>query len=283
MVDLLYGIRAKVLPLWGGGIRFVALGVVAAGLVLIADGYMPLGVILLVASVPVSWLTGMWMIPGSVDAYFVKMSNIMYDSAVNWHSDNFRQRQQLGGIATKIRRLKPPRKRLDLHRRVLTDVDRIEEIMDDKTVKFVDRVVGLLEPSRSLRRAYTELASEGDPRERYVKEMVSLLAQYKRRINESKTQNVKSLRRLARRAEKLRRPGSLVDSHNGYLRVLDAYMSCMIDYYAVTQDSDTETVRRAAAAVEVAHAKLEGRSRDYFAELLVKSHRGLADQHTAAP
>jgi hypothetical protein len=275
MIDLLYGVRAKVSPLWGGGTRFMALGVVAVGLVLVADGYTPLGVILLVASVPASWLTGMWMMPGSVDAYFVKMSNIMNESAVNWNSDNFWLRQQLGDIATKIKCLKPPQKRLDLHRRVLADVGRIEEILDDKAVKFVDRAVSLLQPSQSLRHAYTELDSESDPSEHYVSEMVSLLARYKRCVDESRTRNAKSLKRLVRRAKKLRWPGSLMDSHNGYLRILDAYMSCMIAYYAATRDSDTETVKKAAAAAEVAHAQLEDRSRDYFAELLAKSHRGL--------
>jgi len=283
MIDFLYGIRAKVSSLWGGATRFLALGVVAVGLVLVADGYTPLGIILLVASVPVSWLTGMWMIPGSVDAYFVKMSHIMNDSAVNWRSDSFWLRQRLGDIATQITGLKPPQERIDLHGRILADVGRIEEILDDKSVKFVDRATSMLQPSQSLRRAYTQLESDSDPGDHYAKEMESLLARYKRCVDENRARNTKSLRHLVKRAEQLRRPDSLMDSHNDYLRFLDAYMSGMIAYYEATRDGDTKTVRAAAAGAEVAHARLEDRSREYFTELLAKSHRGLAGQRSAAP
>jgi hypothetical protein len=277
MIDLLYRARAKVSPLWGGRTRFIALGGVAIGLVLVADGYTPLGAVLLVASVPVSWLTGMWMMPGSVDAYFVKISNVMNESAVNWRSENVWLRQRLGDITTKINHLEPPQKRLDLHLRILADVGSIGEILDDQSGKFVDRATRLVQPSQSLRRAYTELdESESDPGEQYLKEVVSLLARYRRCIDESRARNVKWLRRLVRRTEKLRRPGSLADSHNDYLRILDSYISCMVAYYAAAQDSDTEAVRRAAATAEMAHTRFEDRSRDYFAELLAKSHRGFA-------
>jgi hypothetical protein len=277
MNDLLYRIRAKISPMWGGGTRFVALGGVAVGIVLITDDYTAIGASLLVASVPVSWLTGMWMVPGSVDAYFVKMSSIMTEASTNLYSENVWLRRQLGDIATAVDRLEPSQTRVDVYRRIVTDIGLIEEILDDKSIKFADRAVGLLRPSLSLRSVLSELESElSEPYvEPYVREMVSLLARYKHRVDESKERNAESLRRLVRRAEGVRRPGFLADRHRQYIQILNVYMSCMIAYYASTQDG-IAGARRAAAAVEVAYVNLEDVTRDYFAELLTKSHRGHA-------
>jgi hypothetical protein len=259
--------------MWGGGTRFVVLAIVAVGLVLVANGHTLVGITILVTSIPVSWFTGMWTIPGTVDSYFIKMSNIINESFTNLHSDNLQLRQRLRDTTVRMRGLDPPQRRMDLHGRVIADVGRIEEVLDDKSVAFADRAVGLLQPSQSLIRAHTELESERG--EAYGKAMVVLLARYKQNVDESRKRNTQSLRRLVERAETLRRPDFLRDRHSEYLGSLNAYVSCMTNYYEATQDGDIEAVRSAAEATEIAQANLETKSHAYFAELLAKSHHRL--------
>lgn len=105
----------------------------------------------------------------------------------------------------------------------------------------------------------------------YVKMVTEALSRYRRRVDEGREKNQQSLRRLLARANKLKPPGYLAERHEEYLKVLDEYVSSMNTYYAATQDGGTEAVRKAAMIVEAAYTSLERESREYIAELQLKT------------
>jgi hypothetical protein len=277
MINALYRVRARVAPRLAAGTRFIGLGIVALGGFLAAEGHATIGVVVLVASVPATWLTGVWVVPWSMDAYFVRLSNIINDSYINLQYENHRQREQLKDIANEIKGLDPPRDRLDLHQQILTDICRVDEILNDKSVSFSDRAIDILGPSRSLRHAYTEL--DHDSREPYVSAVAGALGRYKDRIDEDRERNQQSLRRLLVRANKLGPPGSLAERHGNYLRALDEYVSSMSAYYAAIRDREAIAIRKAAGMVEVAYADLEATSHRYVTELQLRTHHTAAKTH----
>ena len=93
VADTLYRVRAQVAPRLVAGTRFIGLGVVALGGFLVAEGNVVIGSLTLVACVPLTWVTGVWAVPGSIDAYLGKITSIVNDCYTNLQYDSHHRRE----------------------------------------------------------------------------------------------------------------------------------------------------------------------------------------------
>ncbi len=274
-IDALYRVRAHVAPRMAVGTRFIGLGVVALGGFLAVEVNAILGAAVLVASVPVTWVTGVWVVPGSTDAYFSKIANIINDCHTNLQYGSYHGRKALGDICNSIEGLTTPQSWLETHKEVLAAMHQIDSVLSDRSAAFIDRAVGVIGPGRILQRIRSEFDSKSA--ETYVRDMAEALDRYKSLADDNKDKSQRSLRRLQARINKLHPPRSLVESHQKYREVLDDYVASMNAYYVVSRDGDAE-VRAAATKVETAYANLDTRSREYIEELGLRTHhtRGVA-------
>jgi hypothetical protein len=280
VADTLYRVRAQVAPRLVAGTRFIGLGVVALGGFLVAEGNVVIGSLTLVACVPLTWVTGVWAVPGSIDAYLGKITSIVNDCYTNLQYDSHHRREGLKEIKREAQGLIPPQDRLEMHQAVLADIGQIEVVLSDSTASFADRAVGVVESSRALRQIGADF--DGRPTEAYIKALTEVLERYRRLSDSSKGKNQQSLHRLQGRVSKLRPPKSLSKRHSQYLEVINGYISAMNAYCAMNEATEAE-IRVAAVNVESAYAKLDAKSREYIGELRLRTGhvRGTATVDTA--
>ncbi len=280
VTDTLYGVRAQVAPRLVAGTRFIGLSVVALGGFLAVEGNVVIGSLTLIASVPLTWVTGVWAVPGSADAYLGKITSIVNDCYTNLQYDSHRRREGLREIKREVQGLIPPQDRLEMHQAVLADISQIEVVLSDSTASFADRAVGVIEPSRALRRIGADFDSRST--EAYIKILAEALERYRRLSDSSKGKSQQSLHRLQGRVSKLRPPKSLSKRHTQYLEVVNGYIAAMNAYCAMNETTDAE-IRVAAVNVERAYAKLDSKSREYIEELRLRTRhvRGTATANTA--
>jgi hypothetical protein len=72
-----YTMRARLSPHHSVGLRAITLGLVALGLLLIAEDRTVAGVFVLMLSVMIAWLIGLWVAPWGRESYSRKLSGIM--------------------------------------------------------------------------------------------------------------------------------------------------------------------------------------------------------------
>jgi hypothetical protein len=273
VIDVLYSVRAQVAPRLVAGTRFIGLSVIALGGFLAVEGNIVIGLLILFASVPLTWVTGIWAVPGSADAYLGKISDIVNDCYTNLQYDSHCRWEGLKDVRREVQGLTPPPDRLEMHQAVLADINQIEVVLSDSTVSFVDRAVGVIAPSRALRQIGADF--DGQSTETYVKILAKALERYRRLSDSSKDKNQQSLHRLQNRVSKLRPPKYLSKRHSEYLEVVNEYVSAMSAYCVMNEATEAE-IRMAAVNVERAYAKLDTRSREYIGELRLQTGHGQA-------
>ncbi len=274
MTDTLYKIRAQVAPRLNGGIRFLGLAIVALGVLLVVEDEIVVGSAILVASVPITWLTGVWVVPGSSDSYFVKIANLVTDAHLNFEYDSDRQRKGLERIADEITNTTAPQHWLSIHRQIVADMRRIDEGLSDLSVSFTDRAVSGFESARSLRRVRREF--EDRPGDDYAREMTRLLDRYKAAASVRTRKKMQALHRFQARVNGLTPPSRLTERHEKYRELLGEYISAMDAYRTVVENDEPGAVGRAAMTIEVTYASLKTEGRKYFDELQSGSRRGYA-------
>lgn len=208
VIDILYRVRTQVAPRLVAGTRFIGLSVVALGGFLAVEGNIVIGSLTLVASVPLTWVTGVWAVPGSVDAYLGKITGIVNDCYTNLQYDSHSLWKGLKDIKRDVQSLTPSQDRLEMHQAVLADINQIEVVLSDATAAFVDRAVGVIEPGRALRRIGANFDDQCT--EEYVKVLTKVLERYRRLSDSSKDKSQQSWGRLQSRVSKLRAPPQVV-------------------------------------------------------------------------
>ncbi len=252
------------------GTRFIGLAVIALGVFLVVEGDVLIGLLVLLASVPLTWLTGVWVVPWSADAYLGKILGVIGDCDANLNYISVRRREGLRGISGEIENLAPPKGRVETHQAIITCVRRIENILGDQSASFVDRAVGVVGPGRVLRKMGDELDSASA--EVYTDVAAGSIRRYLQLADESKSKTRESLARLGVRISRIRAPRSLSKSHSEYLAVVEKYISAMNVYCAMREAGEDE-VRTAAANVEESYAKLKLMSSDYLRVLYLRTRR----------
>jgi hypothetical protein len=112
-------LRARISRQHSSGLRVLALGTVATGLLLLVERHLVAGLAVLLTSAGVTWLTGLWVAPGGADAYSRKLSRIMRDWFVSFPYDKdsestWRRRrvetddESLFRCVRRMQRLRPP-------------------------------------------------------------------------------------------------------------------------------------------------------------------------------
>jgi hypothetical protein len=265
MTDILYKIRAKVAPRLNGGIRFVGLAIVALGALLVVEGEIIVGSVILVTSVPITWLTGAWVVPRSSDSYFVKIANLVTDAHLNYEYDSDRQRKGLERIAGEITNTTAPQSWLGIHRKIVVDMGQIDKGLTDLSVSFTDRAVSGFESVQSLRRVRREL--DDRPDDSYAREMARLLDRYKAAASVRTRKKIQALHRFQARVNGLTPPSQLTERHEKYRELLGEYISAMDAYCMVVENDEPGAVERAATTIEATYTSLKIEGRKYFDEL----------------
>jgi hypothetical protein len=112
-------LRARITRRRSSGLRVLALGTVATGLLLVIEQHLGVGLAVLLTSAGVTWLAGLWVAPWGIDAYSRKLSRIMREwrASVPYEGDgesDGRWRQveadddSLIRCVSRMQRLRPP-------------------------------------------------------------------------------------------------------------------------------------------------------------------------------
>lgn len=248
----------------------MVLSIVAVALFLLIEGHMVAGLIVLLADIATAWLTGVWVIPRSIDAYSRKLSLIMREADTTSWYERDRQRKRLRTISSEMESLSPPQSKLDLHRRILANLHQLEDILDDKSLAFTDRATSIFEKGQTFRRFRAEFSDRCN--EPYTRMATKMLDRYKLVINKGAERDRDFLGRLTTRIKKLRPPSVLAERHRDYLLALSEYVSATNSYYEAAKGDSIEAVRKAAMSVTVARSILDKESRDYAAEVQIRSY-----------
>jgi hypothetical protein len=269
VIGILYRARMQIARRWITGIRFAAVSIVALAIFLLLENHLASGLIILLVSVGATWLASVWVMPWGLDSFVRKLSNIMRESHTSLERDSEQLREQLKAIAAEIKCLDPPQDKLNFQQRILTDIRKIENLLDDKSTAFADRAADLIEPSQKLRHIMTEFNKDSE--EPYVTTMIEALDRYKDSLERGRKGNQASLHRLFDRANELRPPSLFAEQHKKYLHTLGEYVTAMDDYYVASWDGNAEVVRKAVAMVADIYSTLEIEGHGYITELQLSS------------
>jgi hypothetical protein len=80
----------------------VTLGVVAVAATLLIEGYVVLGFTVLTLGAAATWLTGIWVVPGGIDAYYRKVTRLLRDSYVQSLCHNGTQIERLRSLTHNV-------------------------------------------------------------------------------------------------------------------------------------------------------------------------------------
>ncbi len=111
-------LRTRVERPFHGWIFLVALGAVSAALALCANGRLVAACAIFLLVIPLSWLGGIWVRPGSDDAYARRFRNIVRNSASGVaHGAKGTRPDELLTASKKLDRLRPPVRWQDHHQK----------------------------------------------------------------------------------------------------------------------------------------------------------------------
>jgi hypothetical protein len=261
IANTMYSVRSHVASrVWSG---VLVLGCIAVALLLLVEGMVFGGLIMLMASIPASWLSGLWVVPWSTDAYLRKLMLIMQ----NIHSDllygGYQRREQLRIMGVEVADLTPPQQYVGTYGSVLTIIGQLEGIIDDKEGNFADRAVGVFEQYGLLLHIRVELESKSDA---YPQAAYRVLERYRLFITSSMDKNEDLLQRHTRQIKNLRPSGRWITWHKGFVLALLGYTEAICSYYRAVREDNLEEVKLVAKNVSVARSILEAERLKYVEE-----------------
>ncbi len=125
----------------------VALAIPALGALLILNGDLAIGIVLGALAVCGTWLAGLWVVPGSVEAYHRRVGRILRDGAASYERVYVPCVEEMRATTSRLADQMP-----------LVDIvgpcERIDALLSEDTVRFVDKMSRLIEHRRQLLEAH---------------------------------------------------------------------------------------------------------------------------------
>jgi hypothetical protein len=261
VADTMYSLRSHVAARWTIWSRVLVFTGIAVALSLLVEGYLVGGLVILVVSIPSSWLSGLWVIPWSTDTYLRNLALIMRNARNDIWYAGYQRSEQLGILRAEVMDLTPPQRYIDIHEHMLIIIGQLRDIIDDEKGDFTDRAVTIFDRCRLLFDIRIGLENESDSYSRLIRQA---LDKYRLIITSGMNESEDSLRRNTSRIKKLRPPGKWITWHKGYVLALTDYTAAVCSYYLAVRENDIEAVKRVVKKVSVTHTILEAERQRYL-------------------
>lgn len=232
--------RRLILGRLGSVAPVIALAFGGGALYLFAEDDLLAGCVLLAATVPATWLAGLWVMPGGADAYMQRTSRIIKAGFSDVRQEGDKRRARLSAITDMIARLDPPEELKDFHIGVietLREFDSIQNVAIEELEKTARRrfelrarVNGFLDDLRSAPRDVV-----------YVQGAGKLLREWAA-ITVDTAEIEQKLDNLDEKLRKVKAPPSLADRHAVYVAAFDDYIQSMISFYRANKGDDIDSI-----------------------------------------
>lgn len=253
-----------------GSHRLVAIVLLAGTLLLLVEGFYVYGVVAVAVTLVVTWLTGSWVVPRSVDAYQRRVTRKLRDWRTTIDHAWDRGVAERAKIAARVARLDAPPRLTDDHRRVVDLLARSDRLRTDRSLTFAERARGAAEARQELRALgaqLTEVASERDER-RFGDALVKALAErddvYRSVRREVEAATERTLAGLAR----VRAPAEWSEQHAELARRLGRYLDAIRRQHALIDAASPAEAEAGAAEFERVQADLFDFMRDKTREFV---------------
>jgi hypothetical protein len=243
----------------------LALTVIGAAIVLISNGYVLLGCVVLLLAIPSTWLGGLWVMPNSVDAYARRIVPLLRDDFVEATWESRRQDERLRAITAAIAQLEPPHDFMELHARVLGVLREIEGMKRGDPEMLADEAIEVIELRRQLLQIRSEL--DGYAAEPYLAKLAEALDA---RVGVTKATAEAVQRPLLHQKEGLQRvkvPRSWLSLHSAYLEQLTSYLAVRETHYRAVGDNNVAEAKRTACLLGTQQRAVETLANKYRAAL----------------
>jgi hypothetical protein len=248
-------VRAFIQRRLGIAAPLLALAIVSGAFVLIVDGSIAVGCVVLLLAIPSTWMCGLWIVPNSVDAYAHKMAHLLRDDFAETTREDHQQVERLRDITAAIERLEPPREFMELHVRVLDILQQMDSIKQDDSRELVDRTAQAFRLRQQLLQIREEL--DGYAAESYIVELADALDNRMVVTTEAADAIQRLLQHQGETLKKLKVPRSWGSQHNAYVQQFTSYLEALERYYGVIKGGSIGEAERAARLFGTQQKKVE--------------------------
>lgn len=227
---------------------------IAAAILLLLEGYVILGIATLMLGGLASWLTGLWVMPGSVDGYYRKLSRILRDIDVQNKRNKDIDDKDLRSLTLRIAELGRSRKEDKLYKEIIAECEMIDTLIENR-IGF-DHVREIGEHRRRLLKFGNVCeANTADPtRQELARTIVRRASVIVRDFDAA----YELLESQACRVVGIKVPVKLKTQHQRYLEALNAYITAFGDVREVmiVQDKDENIEGDVVAAASARRQEL---------------------------
>ncbi len=214
----------------------LALCLIAAAVLLLLEGFVMLGIATLTLGGLASWLTGLWVMPGSVDGYYRKLSRVLRDIDMQDKQSKDIGVKELSSLTLSIAELVRSLKEDESYQEIVAECEMIDALIEDRGKGFY-RVREIGEHRRRLLKFGNICeANEADP---MSQELATIVVRRASVIVRNFDAAYELLESQARRVMGIKAPVKLKSRHQRYLEALNAYVTAIGDVREViVQDKD---------------------------------------------
>jgi len=246
---------------------------ISGGFVLLADGSIIVGCVILLLSIPCTWLAGLWSVPNSVDAYVRKMTNLLRGDFAETVLEVGQQKKSIQETTATISMLEPPPEDRDFHVHVVSILQELDDLGNDDRHSLVERTIKINELQQQLAPTREEIAGSSTP---YLRELASTLDARVTLAGKSADAILRPLRHQSLVLARIKIPGTWLSRHQAYASQLDAYLIALENYYDA-RNNDGRVSKDIACSLESRKRELSTQISEFRAALW--SYYSGADGH----
>lgn len=232
---------------------------------MLLDGFVIQGIAVFALGMLASWLVGIWVVPGGVDAYYRRVSRVLRDATAQGQRHHDEYVKELRGLTNSIASLSQSHEGGDLVNEILAECEMIDEVADDEGMGL-DRV----RPMDGHRRRLLDLGksfeySNADP---INQDLATLLVKRASVIVGVFYTAQQLLEAQVRFLVGIKCPTTLEAQHQSYIEVVQAYVLTFGNLYkAISGDSDNGIDEGLLAVANARHQEWRRATQAYSDEL----------------
>jgi hypothetical protein len=242
---------------------------VGGGAVVLVNGAVVAGILLLLAAVALAWLARLWVVPRSADAYAAKAERILATAFAKAYRANNGQAEKMATICDEISSLTPSQALEGEHRKIvraLAGHDRHQ----DSLPSLAERTTRVVRSRRAFREI--EETASRVPSDPYLRSLV----EHGRQRGELATLTTRLTEEPLFEGREalagLHPPRAWRSPHHALLAAFDAYLAGVCGYYDATASDDTKMIARAISRFADSKADLDA-MRLAYRDRLANGHR----------
>jgi hypothetical protein len=256
----------------------VAVTLLGAGAVFAAERRFVLGAALLLAGLLAAWLTNVWALPRTRDAYMLTTGRTLRRGFARSYAARNRQMRRLRKVTDAIGALEPPDCVAGAHGEILAALRSIDDPPEARPRPLSSRTARVM-----MLRAEVMAVESGLPDDSVgtFSTRVSKLLEARETIASETARSVcKPLGSSFERVKRITPPTAWRDAHVRICRALASYLHTLEVFYLAVQENDTVAARASADALERSEIELADAAAPYRKEARRRGQLALGTTET---